>query len=304
MAAGAIYRLSVSPGGEPEAQRFYETLETDLELRGAGDAVTLSYYEEHPQRWIVEAIGAEVPALAVLRTAARKAFGDPAGFPPFSVTRMPEIDWVAHSQQGLAPVRAGRFIVHGSHDRGQVHAHRRGIQIDAGEAFGTAHHGTTRGCLIALDWLSRLQPPGNVLDVGTGTGVLAIAAAKLGARVLATDIEQTATRVARANIALNAADHAVTCVRADGLRHRAIRGRAPFDLVLANIHAAPLTGMATAMACAVVPGATLVLSGLLSVQAPRVLGRYAAAGFSLRRRIDLEGWTTLVLIRRRNRPLS
>lgn len=302
MTAEATYRLTICPGGEPEAQRFYEVLSADLEARDAADAVSLSYYEDGENGWIVEVIGAEAPGLAVIRDAARKAFGDPTGFPPFSVARMPDIDWVAHSQQGLPPVRAGTFVVHGSHDRDRVHGRRLGIQIDAGEAFGTAHHGTTLGCLIALDWLSRLKPIENVLDVGTGSGVLAIAAAKRGARVLATDIEETAVRVARANVALNGADHAVTCLQADGLRHPAIAARAPYDLVLANILAEPLMGMANGMRGVATPRGIVVLSGILRGQGWRVTRRFNAAGFRLWRRIDRAGWTTLVMIRRRDLP--
>jgi ribosomal protein L11 methyltransferase len=298
--APATYRLTICPGGEQDALRFSESLEDDLDARGVVETASISYYEEAPGRWIVEVIGADIPGLPALRAAARKTFGDPTGFPAFSVSRMPDIDWVSHSQQGLPPVRAGSFVVHGSHDRERVHGRRLGIQIDAGEAFGTAHHGTTLGCLIALDWLARLKALGHVLDIGTGSGVLAIAAAKRGAmRVLATDIEDTAVRVARANISLNAVGHTVTCIQAKGLRHRAIRAGAPFDLVLANIHAAPLAAMAMDIRHAVAPRGTLVLSGLLSGQARRVAGRYNAAGFELRRRIDLEGWATLVMTRRR-----
>jgi len=298
----ATYRLTITPGDEPQAARFSEALEDDLESRGAADEMSVSHYEEIPGRWVVEVIGAEVPGLPMIREAARKAFGDPTGFPPCTVIRMPEIDWVAHSQKGLPPVRAGSFLVHGSHDSASVHGRRLGILIDAGEAFGTAHHGTTRGCLVALDWLARLGPISNALDVGTGSGVLAIAAAKRGARVLATDIDPAAVRVARANVALNGSAHAVACVQADGLRAHAIRARAPYDLVFANILAEPLMHMAGDLRWALTPGGIVVLSGLLSGQAWRVLGRFGAAGFSLRRRIDIEGWATLVMTRRRDRP--
>ncbi len=302
MTAQATYRLTICPGGEPEAQRFYEVLNTDLEARDGAEGISLSYYEDGEDGWIVEVIGAEVPSLPMIRTAARKAFGDPTGFPPFSVAPLPDIDWVAHSQRGLPPVRAGTFVVHGSHDKDRVYGRRLGIQIDAGEAFGTAHHGTTLGCLIVLDWLSRLRPISNVLDVGTGTGVLAIAAAKRGAHVLATDIEETAIRVARANVLLNGTDHAVTCLQADGLRHPAVRGRAPYDLVLANILAEPLMDMANDMRGVTAPGGIIVLSGLLRGQGWPVTRRFNAAGFVLWRRIDRAGWATLVMIRRHDLP--
>ncbi len=299
----AIYRMTLAPGDEREARRFSQALEDELEPREEVDAAGISYYEDAPGRWIVEIIGAYIPGLSALRAAARKTFGDPTGFPAFSVSRMPDIDWVAHSQQGLPPVHAGSFVIYGSHDRDRVHGRRLGIQIDAGEAFGTAHHGTTLGCLIALDWLARLRPLGHVLDVGTGSGVLAIAAAKRRAmRVLATDIDPAAVRVARANVALNGTAPTIACAQADGLQHRAIRARWPYDLVFANILAGPLMGLANDLRRAIIPGGCVVLSGLLSGQASRVLGRYTAAGFSLRRRIDIEGWSTLVMIRRRDRP--
>lgn len=298
----ATYRLTITSGDELLASLLLKALEEDLEARWAAEGISLSYYEDDGDGWLVEIIGAEVPDIPALRGAARKVFGDDASFPTFSVSRMPDIDWVAHSQRGLPPVRAGAFVVHGSHDREHVHGPRLGIQIDAGEAFGTAHHGTTLGCLIALDWLSRLRPLGNVLDLGTGSGVLAIAAAKRGARVLATDIEATAVRVARANISLNGAERAVACVQANGLQNRAVSARAPYDLVLANILAEPLMSMADGMRRATGPGAIIVLSGLLQVQGWRVTRRFNTAGFMLRRRIDRAGWTTLVMIRRRDLP--
>ncbi len=302
-AAGpALYRLTVSPGDEAAAARFCGALTAVLEARGKGDDLTIGYHDAGTGGWSVEVIGADLPDLAAIRAAARRASGADTGFPPFSAARLPEIDWVAHSQAGLPPVRAGRFVVHGSHDRDGVHAQRLGIEIDAGEAFGTAHHGTTLGCLIALDWLARLGPLGHALDVGTGTGVLAIAAAKRGAHALATDIDPAAVRVARANAAINGVAHQVTCIEADGLRHLAIRARAPFDLVFANILAEPLTGMANDMRRISAPGGVVVLSGLLSAQAWRVLARYGAAGFRLRRRLDLEGWTTLIVTRHADRP--
>jgi len=294
--------MTLAPGDEREARRFSQALEDELESRGTVDTAGISYYEDAPGRWIVEVIGAEVPCLVVVRDAARKAFGDPTSFPPISVARLPDIDWVAHSQQGLPPVRAGSFVVYGSHDRDLVHGRRLGIQIDAGEAFGTAHHGTTLGCLIALDWLSRLKPVGVVLDVGTGSGVLAIAAAKRGAWAIATDIDATALRVARANILQNGVGHAVTCLQADGLDHAAVRARAPYDLVLANILAEPLMGMAHALRRVTAPRSAIVLSGILRGQGWRVTRRFNASGFVLWRRIDRAGWTTLVMIRRHDLP--
>jgi ribosomal protein L11 methyltransferase len=227
----------------------------------------------------------------------------------------------------LKPVAAGRFRVHGAHDRARVPAHRIGIEIEAALAFGTGHHGTTRGCLLALDaWLrrrrSRLAPfpaPGSalarrpgralprkrgrvkVLDIGTGTGVLAIAAAKaLRARVIASDIDRRAVEVARANARANAAGPLVNVVHAGGLAAR-LRERGPFDLVLANILLPPLRRLAAPIAHALAPGGHVILSGLLATQAPAAIAAYRMQGLELEASIPLDEWITLMLVRRGTR---
>ena len=209
-------------------------------------------------------------------------------------------DWVAESLAGLKPVAAGRFIVHGAHDRGAVAGSRIGIEIEAALAFGTGHHGTTRGCLLALDWLCRTggtRKP-HILDLGTGSGVLAIAAARaLQARVLATDIDAVAVRAARDNARRNRAGGLVRVIVANGLAAPAIRTQAPFDLVFANILLEPLQRLAAPLTKAVAPRGRVVLSGLLAAQANAALAAYHA--FRLERRIALDGWTTLVLGRGR-----
>jgi ribosomal protein L11 methyltransferase len=229
-------------------------------------------------------------------------------------------DWVRESIAGLKPVAAGRFVVHGAHDRGRVPANRIGIEIEAALAFGTGHHGTTRGCLLALDTLcksltptrladARRPPPFRrrrmrILDFGTGSGVLAIAAARaLHRPVLAIDIDASAVRVARDNARLNLAP-LIETVKADGIAARSVRRHAPFDLVLANILLGPLQRAAAPLAKLTAPGARIVLSGLLPAQANAALAAYR--GFALERRLMLDGWTTLVLARRpgvaRQRP--
>lgn len=205
-------------------------------------------------------------------------------------------DWIAASLEGLAPVRAGRFLVHGSHDRAAVRSNDIGIEIEAALAFGTGHHGTTRGCLTMLDWLLKRRRPISILDVGTGTGVLAIGAAKaLRQTVAAGDIDINAVDAARANAVLNGVAPWVFPVTAPGLEHPALRNGGPYDLIFANILAKPLRGLAPSIARAATIDADVVLSGLLARDVPGVLSAYKAQGFQLARRIDIEGWATLLV---------
>ena len=207
-------------------------------------------------------------------------------------------DWVGESLAGLKPVVAGRFIVHGAHDRACVPRNRIGIEIEAALAFGTGHHGTTRGCLVALDHIRKLngQAPRRILDVGTGTGVLAIAAARAVRHgVLATDIDVSSVRVARENARLNRAGNFTMFMHADGVTAPAIHARAPFDLIFANILLMPLQQLAAPLRQILAPGGRIVLSGLLNSQANAALSAYRP--LPLERRIELDGWTTLVLRR-------
>jgi ribosomal protein L11 methyltransferase len=207
-------------------------------------------------------------------------------------------DWVAASLEGLKPVQAGRFVVHGRHDRAQVRPNHIGIEIEAALAFGTGHHGTTRGCLLALDLIAKQRRPRKILDVGTGTGVLAIAAAKASkTRVLASDIDARAIVIARENARQNGSAGLVTFIHATGLADHRFRRHGPFDLVLANILLGPLKGMARLMRRLLAPGGRLVLSGLLHQQAQAALMAYRAQGLVPERRIRLDEWTTLILRR-------
>ena len=215
-----------------------------------------------------------------------------------AVAPIPEVDWVTETQKALPPVHAGRFMVHGSHDRGRAIS-QWAIEIDAGRAFGTAHHGTTKGCLLAIGRLAATLQPRTVLDLGTGSGVLAIAAARAfpAARIVGADIDPVAIAVARENCRKNGAAASIGLFAGDGLRPSAAYTRAPFDLVVANILAKPLLKLAPRLRILTRRGGALVLSGLLSTQAREILARYRATGFCLTGRRDLEGWATLTLRR-------
>jgi ribosomal protein L11 methyltransferase len=207
-------------------------------------------------------------------------------------------DWVAASLAGLPPVAAGRFVVHGQHDRARVRHAYIPIEIEAALAFGTGHHGTTRGCLIAFDRLLRSHRPRRVLDVGTGTGVLAIAAARaLHCAVVASDIDRVALQVARENARLNHVAPLIRFVHTPGVAARELRANAPYDLIFANILLSPLRQFAVSLKCLLAARGRLILSGLLRDQANAALAIYRQQGLLLERCIAIEGWTTLVLRR-------
>ena len=213
-----------------------------------------------------------------------------------TVEPLADADWLAMSLSGLPPVRAGRFFVYGAHDRGQVPPNAVALRIEAGAAFGTGHHGTTVGCLQAWNDLIKARRFGKVLDVGAGTGVLAIAAARTGARLArGTDIDAPSVRIARENAELNGAR--AEFVHASGLGHQRVRSAAPYDLVFANILAPPLVALAQDIRGALRPGGVAILSGLLRTQERRVLAAYRSRGFRLLRRIHRDAWATLVLQR-------
>jgi ribosomal protein L11 methyltransferase len=211
-----------------------------------------------------------------------------------------EKDWIAASLAGLPPVAAGRFVVHGRHDRAHVPFNRVAIEIEAALAFGTGHHGTTRGCLLALDRLLKARRPRRILDLGTGSGVLAIAAANACRRpALASDIDPHAVAAARQNARANRVGAFVGVIRADGVRGRRFRTCGPYDLMFANILLQPLKRLAAPLAQLAAPHGRVVLSGLLPSQASAALAAYRMQGLALERRILIEGWATLVVARRR-----
>jgi ribosomal protein L11 methyltransferase len=214
----------------------------------------------------------------------------------FAINPLPDADWVAKSLEGLAPVRAGRFLVHGGHDRGKVRANDLAIEIEAGLAFGTGHHGTTTGCLLAIERVANARPIRNALDVGTGSGVLATAIAKrVHCAVLASDMDPVAVQVARRNVRLNGAARLVRTVTAAGLNHPEIEARVPYDLIVANILAGPLVALAPAIRKHLARGGTVILSGLLTEQGRRVAATYRGQGIVSEATIVRGEWTTLIL---------
>ena len=219
-----------------------------------------------------------------------------AGFPELTVTadQLADADWLAMALSGLPPVRAGRFFVYGIHDRGRAPDNTVNLRIEAGAAFGTGHHGTTVGCLQAYNDLLKSKRFNRVLDVGAGTGVLAIAAAKTGTAVaVGTDIDENSVRISNENAALNKCN--ARFVYANGLNHRLVRSDGPYDLVFANILARPLVSLSMPIHGALKPGGFVILSGLLRTQERFVKAAYLSKGFRFIRHIHRDAWCTLVM---------
>lgn len=207
-----------------------------------------------------------------------------------------DADWLAMALSGLPPVRAGRFFVYGMHDRGRLPASTVNLRIEAGAAFGTGHHGTTVGCLQAYDRLIKARKFNKVLDVGAGTGLLAIAAARTGTKLaVGTDIDKPSVRISKENAKVNKAN--AQFVHASGLSNQLVAKNAPYDLVFANILARPLISLAQEIKQALVPGGTVILSGLLRTQERMVKAAYLSRGFKVVTRIHRDAWATLVLQR-------
>ena len=256
----------------------------------------VSAFETAPEEWQVEAYPSSpvlIPALAARLALAAAAAG--GTLLELGEEKLEDRDWLAENQLTFPPLRIGRFFVYGSHHRGRVPSGAIGIMLDAATAFGTGEHPSTRGCLMALEYLAGHRGFRHPLDIGTGTGILAIAAAKLLHRkVLASDIDRGAVRVARHNLARNGVAQLVRVRRAPGYRDRAI-GKSRHDLVSSNILARPLALMARDLARTLMPGGRAVLSGLLRRQEPIVLAPHRGRGIVLERRLVIDGWSTLVL---------
>lgn len=244
--------------------------------------------------WKVEIYFASHPDEEAVRDLLRPIVGDAVDATPF--TSVNTRDWVATSLDGLKPVRAGRVIVHGAHDRDVVRVNDVAIEIEAALAFGTGHHGTTSGCLLALDAELKKRRPRHALDVGTGTGILALALAKqIKRKVVAGDIDAVAVEVSAHNARLNHAPNALDLYVAPGLRHAKANRPGRFDLVFANILAGPLKQLAPSIARVLSRDGTLILSGLLAMDVPGVASAYRHHGIYLVSRSLREGWATLVM---------
>jgi ribosomal protein L11 methyltransferase len=287
----STHRATFAIGNEQAARRVVDLL-TESFFEGQA-AITAS--EGPGGRWGITVNFAQAPDEASIRElVAIAAGGEVAQGITFDTVEAK--DWVKATLEELVPVRAGRFIVHGRHDRAKVPPNKLGVEIEAALAFGTGHHGTTRGCLLLLDQVLKAHRPRRVLDLGTGTGVLVIAAAKaLHGTVLASDIDPASVRVARDNSRLNEVGNLVQTIRATGFSAPQFKAHGPFDLVLANILANPLRQMATPMTRHLAPSASVILSGLLPHQASGVIAAYRARGLVLLRHLRIEGWSSLLM---------
>jgi ribosomal protein L11 methyltransferase len=287
----ATHRAYFAVGTEAGAKRVVDLLN---EIFFEGQAA-ITAFERPDGLWDVIMHFADAPDQASIRDLVGIAAGDEvAGNVIFDTVEAK--DWVKASLEDLVPVPAGRFMVHGAHDRPRVPPNKLGIEIEAAMVFGTGHHGTTRGCLLLLDHVLKRYYPRRVLDLGTGTGVLAIAAAKaLHGAVLASDIDPASVRVARENARLNQTGDLVQIITATGFSAPQFASAGPFDLMLANILANPLRQLATPMARHLAPGALVILSGLLTPQAAGVTAAYRARGLVPVRHVRIEGWSSLLL---------
>jgi ribosomal protein L11 methyltransferase len=291
MTSSTTYRASIATGDEPSARRVADVL---TEMLFEGEAAVAAF-EQPDGRWDVTVHFAEAPDQALLREIVADAAGEAIAHTLVFDTVAAK-DWVKASLEDLVPVPAGRFVVHGQHDRARVPPNKLGIEIEAALAFGTGHHGTTRGCLLLLDHVLKAHRPARLLDLGTGTGVLAIAAAKaLHRRVLASDIDGPSVKVASDNARLNDVGHLVQVIRAVGFAAPDFARQGPFDLVLANILANPLRQLAGPMSGHLAPSAQVILSGLLTPQARSVMAAYRARGLVPVRHLKIEGWSSLLL---------
>jgi ribosomal protein L11 methyltransferase len=279
----------VARGPRAAAEAAAAKVDADLMLEGA----TYSILEEDEDKglWRIDAFPISDEEADRFQAVLEES-GD------LKVTRevLADADWLAMALSGLPPVRAGRFFIYGMHDRGRTPASTVNLRIEAGAAFGTGHHGTTVGCLLAYDRLIKARRFAKVLDVGAGTGVLAIAAAKTGAALaVGTDIDRVSVRISRDNAAVN--QTRARFVHASGLNHRLVARHAPYDLVFANILARPLIFLAQDIKGALKPGGAAILSGLLRTQERAVKAAYLSRGFHVRFVIRRDAWVALVLQR-------
>lgn len=259
-----------------------------------GNPIALFEHDDQPGEWCVSLYVPDDEVDESEKKIKHLLGGDAFGL-EIQREELGDIDWVSETLRALAPVRAGHFVIHGSHDRHIPHPHELAIEVDAGQAFGTGHHGTTAGCLDMLQQALLKRRYFNALDLGTGSGVLAIALAKAtNANILASDIDPVAVRVARENFRLNHCSGRIDTAVSRGLEHRIFAEHGPYDLVIANILAGPLQKMAASVCRELAKGGTLILSGLLPHQKARITATYRDQGLALSRSHIRDGWLTLV----------
>jgi ribosomal protein L11 methyltransferase len=291
----AAHCISFAIGDEHAAKRVVDVL-TEIFFE---DEAAVAAFERPDGRWDATVHFAEAPDQALIRQLVGNAVGEEIA-KGIVFDTIEAKDWVKASLEDLAPVPAGRFVVHGAHDRARVPANKLGVEIEAALAFGTGHHGTTQGCLLLLDHVLKARRPVSVLDLGTGTGVLAIAAAKaLHRPIFASDIDTLSVAVARENARLNGTGDLVQVTHATGFAAPDFAAHAPFDLVLANILANPLRQLSGPLSRHLAPSAHVILSGLLNHQAGAVIAAYRARGLVPVRHLKIEGWSSLLLQSRR-----
>lgn len=287
--AAFVMRVTCAPA---TALRIVDVI---VESFDPAETAAAAFERSDSESWGVEAyFGAAPDETRVRALIAAVAGAKIAGAASFG--RVSSRDWVTHSLAALAPVRIGRFLIYGEHDRKVVGAQEIGIEVEAALAFGTGHHGSTRGCLSFLAAVGKRRRPRAILDIGTGTGILAIAAARMfRLAVKAGDIDAIAVATAQANAKRNRVAGLVRPIRASGVAHPALRSGAPYDLVFANILAAPLRRLAPALRQILAPGGEVILSGLLPRDVPGVVSAYGAQKIHLVRRLELDGWATLLM---------
>ena len=279
----------IARGVRTAAEAAAARIDSDPLLEGA----TYSILEEDEDRgvWRIDAF----PTTSEEADGIESALRDSGGL-TVDVEVLADADWLAMSLSGLPPVRAGRFFVYGAHDQGAAPVNTINLKIDAGAAFGTGHHGTTVGCLLAFDDLLKRERFDKVLDVGAGTGVLAIAASRTGSSVaVGTDIDEPSVRISNENAKLNRSG--ARFVHASGLGDERVKGHGPYDLVFANILAPPLVALAQDIKGALRVNGVAILSGLLRTQERRVTAAYLSRGFVLEKRFRRDAWSCLVLRR-------
>lgn len=289
-----VQRRHIFCGTKADAQSVYHALEIALEDDGV--PLAISEIDEDRDQFEVSVYLEADDVVNADRINSLASAAAPGA--RFEIEDLPDIDWITKSLEGLKPVRAGRFLVYGAHDRDKLLAGDIGIEIEAGQAFGTGHHGTTAGCLQRIGEIVPAEQPGNALDLGTGSAVLAIAIAKLAPiPVLATDIDPVAVGVAAGNVRLNQVEKTVQLAIATDFDHPAFAAAGPFDLIVANILANPLIGLAPSMATQLAAHGSVLLSGILEIQHDAVLAAYTATGLRHVSTLPMEGWVTIHLKR-------